>query len=135
MSAFKTPLRMELIDTRGNSGSGIWRIIDPLVYQSDHLRGTPGNEDGWVIVPPGFVTDLASVPRFFIAYAIVGNINHEGGVVHDWLYSAACKDTVSRVQADYLLAEIGILTGTPAWKANAMWAAVRTFGARYWKAH
>lgn len=124
MSEFKTKLHVALIESRG---SGAWQLLLPFVYMSDELGG-------FVIVPPGFVTDFASVPRLPIAYSIVGNIAQEAAVLHDWLYSPKCKEPVTRAQADAVLYEAAILSGVKRWKAWLIWAAVRAFGGQFYKA-
>jgi hypothetical protein len=93
---------------------GHWRLIAPLVYQSDVA--------GMIFtVPTGFITDLASVPRVPIAYLLAGTSN-EASVVHDFLYST---HPVPRNTADAVLREASAVTGVPAWRRWLMWVGVR----------
>jgi len=115
MSEFRTRLKMEVAD---NKDDGRWVLLAPLVYQSD-VAGQV------VIVPEGFQTDLASVPRVPVAYWLCGGTSNEAAVVHDYLYSTGI---VPRKVADDVLAEASSVTGVPAWRRGLMWAAVRLFG-------
>ena len=64
MSAFLTELQME---NATGKDDGHWRLIAPLVYQSDVA--------GMIFtVPTGFITDLASVPRVPIAYLLARHV-------------------------------------------------------------
>lgn len=73
MAKFTTPLQVEdITDT-------VWRVISPLIYESDLLKCT-------VTVPIGFQTDLASVPRLPIIYMLWGARSHHEAVLHDWAY-------------------------------------------------
>ena len=67
---FKSPLQVEKI------GENKWKLLSPLVYEG-RLR---------YIVPAGFETDFASVPRFFwgICPPVAGN-HAEPAVLHDYL--------------------------------------------------
>lgn len=124
MAAFKTKLRVEMISAKG---SGAWQLLSPFVYRTEVL-------DTVIVVPHGFVTDFASVPRLPFAYALVGNTSHEAAVLHDWLYSPKCHEPCDRAQADAVLYEAAVLSGTSKWKAWLIWIAVRAFGGQFWKA-
>lgn len=115
MSAFLSELQME---NATGMDDGRWRLIAPLVYQSDVAKMT-------FTVPTGFVTDLASVPRIPIAYLLAGGTSNEASVVHDFIYST---HPVPRDTADAVLKEASLLTGVPKWRAWLMWAGVRIGG-------
>jgi hypothetical protein len=95
-----------------------WRLNEPVVYQSDVAGQT-------FTVPAGFVTDLASVPRWPLVYLLAGGTANEASVVHDFLYST---HLVPRAVADAVLKEASLLTGVPKWRAWLMWAGVRIGG-------
>jgi len=78
-----------------------------------------------VIVPTGFVTDFASVPRAPFTYWLFGGVADEAAVVHDFLYE---KGLVARDVADEVYLEALEACGVAKWRRRAMWAAVRTFG-------
>lgn len=105
---------------------GPWRLTRGLVYESKIA-------DRVIIVPCGFITDFASVPRLPFVYWLCGGVADEAAVVHDWLYSTGAT---SRKMADDVLAEACEALGLKGWKwakgarRSAMWAAVRLFGGR-----
>lgn len=116
MSEFLTPLRVEWVD-------GKWRLLAPLVYQSDHAGRT-------ITVPEGFVTDFASVPRIPVAYLLAGGRGPRAAVVHDYAYSLG---EGYRRDADALLFEALPLDHVNPVIAKLMYDAVREWGALYWK--
>jgi hypothetical protein len=115
VSRFLTPLRAE------KSGD-YWTILQPLVYMSDLARNT-------FVVPEGFVTDFASVPRLPLMFLLAGNEAHEAAVVHDFAYS---RQEMTRSQADALFEEAAIASGEPEWRARLMWLGVRAGGWVAW---
>jgi hypothetical protein len=46
-----------------------------------------GNEEEWLVVPAGFVTDGASVPRLPFTYALFGGRARKAATLHDYCYS------------------------------------------------
>jgi hypothetical protein len=118
MSAFLTPLDVELVSDATNSGRGTWRLTAPLVYRSDVAGQT-------FTVPVGFETDYASVPRVALAFVLCGDTAHAASAVHDWLYTF---HPVTRDVADAVLREAALVSGVPAWRAALLWAGVRIGG-------
>ena len=84
-----------------------------------------------VVVPAGFETDFASVPRFFTRLFPTTGEWSKPAILHDWLYVSA--QGCSRFMADALFREAMIQEGVPFWRAWLMWLAVRTFGRGGWK--
>jgi len=115
---FYTPLRVELDDDLGNDGSGEWRLLAPLVYESQ--AGVT------YTVPTGFSCDFASVPRIPVIYALYGNRAHRPAVLHDYLLHS--KEVTRRV-ADDLFYEAMLSVGMSERHANAMHLAVRSYSA------
>ena len=125
MSAFDSKLDVELVNQDAADGRGTWRLTAPLVYHSDIV--------GTVMVPQGFMTDFASVPRWIpVASALLLDTASEAAVVHDWLYQAP-HPISSRSEADAVLKEAAITSGVSRWVAWALWAGVRVGGASHWK--
>ncbi len=123
MSAFLTTLDARIIKHLPN-GRPLWRLLSPLVYDSELL--------GFITtVPTGHETDLASVPRLPLIYLLAGDTAHEASVVHDYLYSTG---DVQRATADAVFREAMAVVGEPAWRRWAMWAAVRAFGGGHYGA-
>jgi len=122
MSEFVTELEVTLISDDTNSGRGTWQLDKPLVYQSDLVAAL-------IVVPKGFQTDFASVPRVPIAYWLFGDTSHEASVVHDFLYNT---HLYPRATADAILKEASAVTGIPAWRRWGMYLGVRIGGAGPW---
>ena len=97
----------------------MWELVEALYYRSDLAGRT-------IIVPPGFRTDLASVPRLPLVYWLTGDTSHAAAVVHDYLYGSR---EVSRKMADDILREASRVTGVPAWRRFLMYLGVRVGGA------
>lgn len=119
MARFLNKLRVEEVD---QVGSGRWRMLAPLLYDSDILLHL-------VVVPQGFVTDFGSVPRLPFAYALFGNIAQGPATVHDWLYTV---HRTSRRTADAILREAMAVTGVSWIQRWAWWLGVRLFGGSHW---
>ena len=109
-----------LCTDRVNLASADRVLLSPLVFDSALL-------DLRIIVPAGFVTDFASVPRAPLTYWLFGGVGDEAAVVHDFLYE---KGMMPRELADEVYGEALTACGVAAWRRAAMVAAVRVFGAR-----
>jgi len=133
---FLDPLQTE--DTRKTIGG---RPVYELIHQFRYIR----DSGEVIVVPAGFETDFASVPRFF--WRIIPPwLGRWGACVHDWCYRTRIY---SRKESDAVFYEcLGELCPMPykpprsrcgklrwwwireTWgvKAWLMWAAVRCFG-------
>lgn len=112
MSPFRRPLNLEYIDGR------TWLVTEDFTY----TRPT-----GWGIkVPAGFVTDFASVPRFFWRLLPPTGEYGKAAVVHDYLYRYG---TVTRAEADRVFLEAMAELGVSRFTRKVMYRAVRLFGA------
>lgn len=121
MNKFLTVLDVRLLDDTKADGRGQWQLCQPLAYQSD-IAGRV------LIVPAGFKTDFASVPRIPIAYWLTGDTAHPAAVIHDWLYSTG---EFSREKTDAILLEAMAADGVPVWRRYVMYWAVRAFGSNH----
>ena len=126
MSRFLTSLRIRRLEDNSHDGRGTWKLLSPLKFQSDVL-------DRIVVVPRGFVTDLASTPRMPFAYLLAGGIAHAAAVCHDYAYSGGIAD-IDREQADKLLQEAAVQCGASSFQAWILYAGVRIGGGSHWKA-
>jgi len=94
-----------------------WALVDALVYQ--------GRRDRFV-VPAGFRTDFASVPRVvtwlvprFGAYTLAA-------ILHDWLCTEGIRSgAVTSRQADGIFRRVMRESGVPVLRRWLMWAGVR----------
>ena len=100
--------------------SGTWVLVAPLRYASMLTE-----VEGEIVVPAGFQTDFASVPRLPFVYWLFGATADEAATVHDWLYSTG---EVPRAVADAVFAEASAVCGVPRWRRVGMWLAIRLFG-------
>lgn len=124
MAKFITSLRVEELEDNSADGRGTWQLLTLLAYKSDVA-------DTIFVVPAGFITDFASVPRIPIAYLLTGGTAHAAAVVHDFLYT---NHEVPRAMADAVFREAIIASGGPSWRAWMMWAGVRIGGGGSWDA-
>jgi uncharacterized protein DUF1353 len=128
------PLQIAKIGTRGDRA--LWRLLTPFtVYDQTALR--PWLGDAPLVVPEGFVTDLASVPR--VALSITGDAAHEASVPHDYLYQthdvfSGGHEPISQATVDRLFYDLMGIYGPTDWRRTMMYIAVRKFGFHAWSA-
>ena len=97
--AFASPLRsqpqkaIDPVDFRPFVDGRNWIVREPLTY-------TIGISHDSVTVPPGFVTDLASIPQVLQSIIRQNGLYLLPAVVHDYLY---WKQTCTREQSDQIL--------------------------------
>lgn len=118
-SQFKTHLEGVYLD------DGHYVLSEELVYFSELL-----NKE--IIVPKGFKTDFASVPRVPIAYWLFGGRAHHESVIHDYLYRTI-PHICSRKQADQVFKEAMIIRKKGIFVRNSMWLGVRLGGWSSWR--
>lgn len=100
---------------------GWWLVTSPLVWDDGRQRH---------VVPVGFKTDLASIPRPFRNTINVNGKSRRAAVLHDYLYSGRC---VARVDADRLFLDAMAADGVGWVTRRAMYAAVRAAGWVYFR--
>jgi hypothetical protein len=110
MAEFQTELEVRAVH-------GGYRLIIPLVYWSDILNDC-------VVVPIGFMTDFASIPRIGRILITGHGKDRWAAVVHDYLYSIKHD----RKQADDIFLEALEASGVGLIKRRVMYRAVRTGG-------
>lgn len=83
------------------------------------------NEFVDVVVPKGYVTDLASIPRALWWFMPPAGRHAQACVVHDFMYDNAISTKELADKGFHAgLLELGI----PRWRAYAMYLAVKWFG-------
>ena len=108
MSQFITEL-----DFRMKEGSDtIYILNNPLIYYSSYLKSL--GIDPFVKAPGEFHTDLASVPRVPIVFALWGNRCHRESVEHDLLFRKDSKPNVGFWIANRVFLEAMECRGKPA---------------------
>lgn len=127
------------LELRHRPGHSRWEVIRPLSYR--HVPVTPQRPAGYqphatqvVVVPVGYLSDLASVPR--LARRVVDPQTPHArrpSVLHDYIYTHLTH-RFTKVEADRIfydaLREEGMATPL-AW---LMWKAVRLGGRGTWRA-
>lgn len=139
------------LDVReSHDGAGKWELLEPLVYK--------GNRDRFM-VPVGFKTDFASVPKALRSFVSRTGKHTKAAVLHDWLYwrrprvetdeqvslgaSVAFADgpppsslpdhqPITRKDADRLFRRAMKECGVGWFTRNAAYAAVRAGGWKVW---
>ncbi len=124
---FLSSLQVQEVDDESNEGRGCWELLSALRYES--------KSQGTFVVPIGFKTDFASVPRVPIAWLLCGDTAHPAAALHDYLYTyhPTGPGEQGRALADDLLREAAMSCGVPSWRAQLLWLGVRAGGASHWK--
>lgn len=118
---FLTELSASKVKEAGNLGRAKWELKADLLY---HSRAY-----GLVIVPTGFITDFASVPRLPLAYWLTGDTAHASAAVHDYLVRVNyIQGEISWKDAAKVFSEAMKDEGVPAWRRVLMTLAVKLKG-------
>lgn len=85
-----------------------------------------------IVIPKGFKTDFASIPRIF--WNIIAPIGKWTlpSVLHDYLYSEGYRLGISRKQADKIFYQAMRKSFVAPITANIMWACVRLFARKHY---
>jgi hypothetical protein len=90
-----------------------WRLIKPLIYEAARER---------FVVPAGFRTDFASVPRVLTWLVPRTGKHNRAAVLHDWLTR---QPDVSRKDADGIFLRVLRELGVPPVRRRLMYLGVR----------
>ena len=101
-----------------------WEVLEDYTYETSK---------GLVVVPKGFRTDYASVPRIFRNIINTYGKHGRAAVVHDWLYSSKCTLDITRAEADKIFLEIMKECGVGVIKRQFMYRMVRMFGTSHFR--
>lgn len=102
--------------------SGKWMLVRPLYY-----RSAAGE---LIVIPAGFLTDLASIPRAFHWLIPVNGKHRAPAILHDYLFVVQDR---SRADVDALFLEAMADAGVRWTQRTAMYAAVRLGGWAPWQ--
>lgn len=123
MSAFLSPVRMEILPPSQVKGRQKYRLLEPFVYDSNLL--------GRIEIPAGFLTDFASIPRILWRYLDPEDSAIQfASLVHDYLYFT---QPCSREVADKVMVEAMEISGARWDQRVVAYRAVRLFGGSHWK--
>lgn len=111
MSSFTDPLTVTKI------GARTWRVERSFTY----YIGKDDSND-FVIVPKGFETDFASIPRLFWRILPPDDVYTQACVLHDFMCEHDLKSRADKIFYE----SMGIL-GVPEWKRSVMFFGVRLF--------
>lgn len=105
----------------------LWTVTAPLIWQ-DAVYGR-------LVVPAGFVTDLASIPRLFrnLPWLDPNGLSRRPAVVHDWLYGSQPGRRYGKKFADSFLRAALIAEGATHGDAMTFYYAVHWFGGSSWR--
>lgn len=97
-----------------------WRLLEEFQYRI-------GNEHtgDLIVVPEGFITDFASIPRLFWNILPPFGKYSPAAVIHDYLYN---RRLYSRKKCDQVFLEAMTVMKVVWWKRQTMYWAVRVFG-------
>jgi len=118
LSQFTTPLVMDKI------GEKEWILLKTFEY---HVGCYPSTEI--IIVPEGFHTDLASIPKIFWPILPPDGPYGKAALVHDYCYRFACYN---RKRSDEIFLEGMEVLKVEEWKQTTMFHSVRLFGWHAW---
>lgn len=105
-----------------------WELLRDFVYVSPRW--------GTLVVPAGFVTDLASVPAFGRWYVSRDGDHLKPAIIHDFGYVKECESApgpwarMDRRDVDKLFLEAMLVRGIRPTQARVIYAAVRIGGER-----
>ena len=84
------------------------------------------------IIPMNMVTDIATIPRSFFWWSERDGAHTIAALAHDDLYAT---ERFSRLLCDEIFYQLLLQFGVSLGRAEAMYAAVRLFGAGMWSRH
>lgn len=108
-----------------------WTLTEEFEY---YRTDDPNSK---IIVPKGFVTDFASIPRMFRhILPVTGTKRNPYGksaVLHDYLYDKTCLYNYSRKEADDIFLEAMKAVGVSKFVRYLLYYSVRWFGKSHYK--
>ena len=101
-----------------------WELAEPLEYKP--------TVNSSMVVPAGFVTDFASVPRVFWSIIPPWGKYGRAAILHDYLYSAG---DLPRKVCDKIFLQAMVDLEVVWWRRKTMYRIVRWFGKKAWEKH
>lgn len=106
-------------------GKRPYQLIETLEYRSKLMN------DLIIVVPIGYRTDFASVPRFFWRIFPPHGPYVAASVVHDWLCDLMGSSGIDSKTTHKVFLEAMVELGVPGWKRVCMYRAVQIFGPKF----
>jgi len=132
---------------RGTLPDGVVDLLPPFGFRAQWKVNNPFRYiscDGWyIIIPEGFLTDLASIPRILRSIFGVNARESTAAVIHDFGYrhkrtmlfnviTEECR-SLKRKEWDLILRDVMILGQTKRIRWQAIYAGVRAGGWWTWR--
>lgn len=121
MRTFKEDLVVKSVDAT------TWQLVDDFYFYFDESDKSKG-----VVVPDGFITDFASVPKLFWSIFPPVGLYTKAAVMHDYLYQNGNKLGHDRKFCDDMLKEAMRALGVGVVVRTSMYLGVRLFGGKYY---
>jgi len=128
MARITATFRVEECAGQSRAGRQLVRLLEPVFY---HVGAE--DSDVVVMVPVGFETDFASVPR--LARGLIPSLGPwaRPAIIHDYLYySGGDWGRFTRLECDRIFLEAMEVVKVPAWQRTIMFRAVRIGGGGGW---
>lgn len=109
-------------------GRDYWRVVNTFRFYSVFE-----NQRYYAVVPAGFLTDGASIPRFLWWLFPPWGRYGQAAALHDrlcevpQLYNESVIHTVNRKYVDRVFYDAMLVVGVPKWKAKLMYLGVRAY--------
>jgi hypothetical protein len=123
VSHFIAAPKLSPVWKNGGTNGTTWYLLESFLYVSDVLNDT-------VVVPAGFMTDFASIPREFWNLLPPWGTYGPAAIVHDYLYAT---QTATKENADLVLHEAMAASGVDHAVAEIIYKAVELFGHAAWE--
>jgi hypothetical protein len=125
---FKEPLVVKLLDGKK------WELDKSFYfYLTEDMMKRANVSQKDFIIPKGFKTDFASVPKVLRPFLKFSDIYNPSSVLHDYLYTYGSKHGISRESADKIFYEALLVAGISKAKAKLFYWSVRMFGRNRYK--
>lgn len=113
---YLNPIILRVVDS--NASNSIYSIESDLFYYSPLTELT-------YVIPEGFITDLASIPKILQSVVKSDGELLESSIIHDYLYTYT---NISRSLADEVFREAMTIYKVKRWKLYISYWTVRLFG-------
>ena len=108
---------------------GMWIVTEDYPITVSNGKGL----ELALLLPDGYITDLASIPRFLWRIIAPFELSITAPLVHDFLYRNGGCRTFTREETDLIFLWIMKKEGVIWWRRNLAYPAVRVFGRSSWK--